>query len=983
MAMKRFVLPVIILTLCIFLTSCGNLFQKTLPGITPAPETTDTAATSNGSGTVTFTGNIGISGAFPKEIADTFTRKGTSGNAARTAFPSAPTETAYYVEVKDTSVTPNKVVDSINSPALFNINQDTGVFSLPLELNHAYTITVSIIKTNDSSKKPLLSDSVSNVKLTATAPVYVHDFTLNPVTDSGTGNVSLPLSIMVGAEPAITKITDLKTGKAISSNTLTFTAGETTGSGNNAITAYTLAASDIPAGAYAVSFEVFSRLSAIANQREQTPAVSPYNDSEEYRVGTMRTFFTTQTINVYKNMTTDTWVNNGNLPIGQNGVLSVDSTTSMMNIQTVFYVDSGVAQSGNGTYDKPFKTLNEAMFCITGGSNSGKPVYIHIKNGYQETFSSTYPKRVSGATYAFIDNVTVEIECWKNTVGDGKGTATILTSGSSVSPIFGLSTNKADTGPTVTLRGLTLSGSGATNATGIELVNGNLTLENCQITGFQTAGINVSGGSLTVSGFTDITGNGTGDAISNVKLASGMKINVGTLTSDSKIGVTTATAWDEGDALIPFATYSTKPATGVFFSDAGYPVTLGNSEASIGDEGTVSTDIYVNSSTGDDETGTGKKSKPYKTLAKAVEMVSEGGAIRLARDQTFCTGNMETITISKKLTIGAYGEGNPPALDSTRLKIESDPEVRINNIAFKMTAVTGTSSGAFIYNDNAKVTCFGCTFTGGKATVGDYAYGGAIYNDGILTLDECTFSENNAESHGGAIYSEGSITIDGCTFTGNTGDMNKPDGVAFKGSLTLKGTTTLSDAERFEILDTSASIAIDSTATVQDNNKNATQIPLYWDEIGMTDVTPFASGSGSLAAALFTIDEQVEDSYIINSSGTIVKSGASGSISTPAVFDDLTVTLTRCGGTQVAPTFKDNSSNAPTIALTDLSSISCEVTYYGDVPAGKYDVSADYHISLSSSLPDGPYTITVYFTYKGKAYQASFPVTKEGDNVTL
>lgn len=539
MAMKRFVLPVIILTLCLFLTSCGNLFQKTLPGITPAPETTDTAATSNGSGTVTFTGRIGISGAFPKEIADTFTRKGTSGNATRTAFPSAPTETAYYVEVKDTSVTPNTVVDSINSPALFNIDQDTGVFSLPLELNHAYTITVSIIKNNDSSK-PLLSDSVSNVKLTVTAPVYIHDFTLNPVTDSGTGNVSLPLSIMAGPEPAITKITDLKTGEAISSDTLTFTAGETTGSGNNAITAYTLAASDIPAGVYAVSFEVFSRLSEIANQQAQTPAVSPYNDSEEYRVGTMRAFFTTQTINVYKNMTTDTWVNNGNLPIDQNGAFSVDSTTSMKNIQTVFYVDSHIKRSGNGTYDKPFKTLNEAMFCITGGSNSGKPVYIHIKDGYQETFSSTYPKRVSGTTYAFVDNVTLEIECWKNTVGDGKGTATILTSGSSVSPIFGLSTNKTDTGPTVTLRGLTLSGSGATNATGIELVNGNLTLENCQITGFQTAGINVSGGSLTVSGYTYITGNGTSGAISNVKLAAGKKISVGALTSNSKIGVTLA-----------------------------------------------------------------------------------------------------------------------------------------------------------------------------------------------------------------------------------------------------------------------------------------------------------------------------------------------------------------------------------------------------------------------------------------------------------
>lgn len=531
--MKRNVLPAIILTLCMLLTSCGNLFQKTLPADGTAPDT--------GSSTVIFTGNIGISGAFPKEIADTFTRNSSSGNPARAAFPSAPTGTTYYVEVKDTSVTPNTVVDSKSSPTLFNIDQDTGVFSLPLELNHTYTITVSLIENNDPSK-PLLSDSVSQVKLTATAPVYVHDFTLNPVMDEGTGNVSLPVNVTANYSFRITKITNLKTGEDFPIVKFSVIYDGLTGSGNNVMIENTLSGTDIPAGSYAISFEVFSSLSATANQQTQTPYVSPYVDSEgtEYPVGTMRTYFTTQTINVYKNMTTDTWFNNGNLPVDQNGEFSINAATSMNNIQTVFYVDGGVAQSGNGTYAKPFKTLNEAMFCITGGIKSGKPVYIHIKDGYQETFSDRYPVRASGTTYALEDNVTLEIECWKNTIGDGKGRATILTSGSSVSPIFDLNINRTATGPTVTLRGITLSGSGATNATGINLADGNLTLENCQITGFQNTGINVTGGSLTVSGLTYITGNGTSGAISNVKLAAGKKINVGALTSNSKIGVSLA-----------------------------------------------------------------------------------------------------------------------------------------------------------------------------------------------------------------------------------------------------------------------------------------------------------------------------------------------------------------------------------------------------------------------------------------------------------
>lgn len=550
MAMKRFVLPVIILTLCLFLTSCGNIMQKTLPGITPAPETTDTAATSNGSGTVTFTGNIDISGAFPKEIADRFKNAGiTSGDSARTAFPSLPGSVCYYVEVTDkTSGVTTKKSSHENDPLHedFSTVDGTPVFSLSLETGHSYKITVSLADIDftepENPQVTVYLTASDEFSLTENNPVYIHDFTLNPVTDSGTGNVSLPVNVTANYSFRITKITNLKTGEDFPIVKFSVIYDGLTGSGNNVMYEHTLSGTDIPAGSYAISFEVFSPLSATANQQTQTPYVSPYVDSEgtEYPVGTMRTYFTTQTINVYKNMTTDTWFNNGNLPVDQNGEFSINAATSMNNIQTVFYVDGGVAQSGNGTYAKPFKTLNEAMFCITGGSNSGKPVYIHIKDGYQETFSDRYPVRASGTTYALEDNVTLEIECWKNTIGDGKGRATILTSGSSVSPIFDLNINRTATGPTVTLRGITLSGSGATNATGIELVNGNLTLENCQITGFQTAGINVSGGSLTVSGLTYITGNGTSGAISNVKLAAGKKISVGTLTSNSKIGVSLA-----------------------------------------------------------------------------------------------------------------------------------------------------------------------------------------------------------------------------------------------------------------------------------------------------------------------------------------------------------------------------------------------------------------------------------------------------------
>jgi hypothetical protein len=66
--------------------------------------------------------------------------------------------------------------------------------------------------------------------------------------------------------------------------------------------------------------------------------------------------------------------------------------------------------------------------------------------------------------------------------------------------------------------------------------------------------------------------------------------------------------------------------------------------------------------------------------------------------------------------------------------------------------------------------------------------GGAISNNGILTLESCIFSNNRVTIAfgGGAIYTYGTLTIRGCTFYGNTAG-NTGGAVCFAGS----GTSTL------------------------------------------------------------------------------------------------------------------------------------------------------------------------------------------------
>ena len=48
-------------------------------------------------------------------------------------------------------------------------------------------------------------------------------------------------------------------------------------------------------------------------------------------------------------------------------------------------------------------------------------------------------------------------------------------------------------------------------------------------------------------------------------------------------------------------------------------------------------------------------------------------------------------------------------------------------------------------------------------------YGGAINNNGILTVNNSTFTSNTAQYYGGAIYNnDGTVTVNGSTFTSNT-----------------------------------------------------------------------------------------------------------------------------------------------------------------------------------------------------------------------
>ncbi|MDY0019038.1 MAG: choice-of-anchor Q domain-containing protein, partial [Anaerolineae bacterium] len=87
----------------------------------------------------------------------------------------------------------------------------------------------------------------------------------------------------------------------------------------------------------------------------------------------------------------------------------------------------------------------------------------------------------------------------------------------------------------------------------------------------------------------------------------------------------------------------------------------------------------------------------------------------------------------------------------------------------------------------AALTLKNLTITGGRAP--SFDYGGGVYNNGTLTVENCTFSNNNGYNAGGGIYNNsGTLTVTNAIFSNN----EAADGGGIynqAGSVTVTGTT--------------------------------------------------------------------------------------------------------------------------------------------------------------------------------------------------
>ena len=241
------------------------------------------------------------------------------------------------------------------------------------------------------------------------------------------------------------------------------------------------------------------------------------------------------------------------------------------------------------------------------------------------------------------------------------------------------------------------------------------------------------------------------------------------------------------------------------------------------------------------------------------------------------------LEISKSLTIEGLGAGQLPVTVNANSSVWSsvfqvDPSVTASisdlTITGGHTPVAGGGSGGGIY-DQGNLTLANCTVSGNTAD----SSGGGIYVDGsagaTLAVTGCTFSANGATTWGGGIDylgPGGSLTATNCTFSGNSagdgGGIYAQDGATTVTNCTIDGNSALNDGGG--ICESFGTLTLNNTI-VAGNAGNTTSPDIYGT---VTTVTPNHcligdnTGSGLSPAPVGTPDA---NGNMVGTQGSLIK----------------------------------------------------------------------------------------------------------------
>ncbi|OKH36400.1 hypothetical protein NIES2119_17310 [[Phormidium ambiguum] IAM M-71] len=133
----------------------------------------------------------------------------------------------------------------------------------------------------------------------------------------------------------------------------------------------------------------------------------------------------------------------------------------------------------------------------------------------------------------------------------------------------------------------------------------------------------------------------------------------------------------------------------------------------------------------------------------------------------------------------------------------------INSTFTDNLADFGGIGGAIFNMEGGTVNVSKSTFSGNQSKNN---FGGAIVNDGTLTVIDSSFSDNKAYGLGGAIYNGGSLTVANSDFTNNESDVSGGGAISSMGTLIITKSTFSGNKST-----NSGALSIAGTASITDS----------------------------------------------------------------------------------------------------------------------------------------------------------------------
>ena len=205
---------------------------------------------------------------------------------------------------------------------------------------------------------------------------------------------------------------------------------------------------------------------------------------------------------------------------------------------------------------------------------------------------------------------------------------------------------------------------------------------------------------------------------------------------------------------------------------------MGTANAAIGDK-------YV-STTGVDSNEGNAWDTAYLTIQRGLDTVADAGTVNIAPGTYSGTGNTKLDVKTSEVTIKGSGQ-DTTILDGTSvlgslLPVESSEKVTLQDLT-----IQNSISGISPIPNSGELTVKNVKFKDNTAYPSGSGFGGAIANDGTLTVTNSNFESNHAEK-GGAIYNTGTLTVTGSKFRSNTA-TNGGGAISMDGTATIKDST--------------------------------------------------------------------------------------------------------------------------------------------------------------------------------------------------